>query len=100
MLKQMLAGVALSVVVVGSAMAHDGADEKVPAVVVADQQQDPSPGNVPGPPAVESPQDKVAVEYRFGATGFVRGEGSGNFNLSDNSYQPKHSEGRFLYRVK
>ncbi len=41
-----------------------------------------------------------AFEYKFGVNGFLRGEGAGNFHLADNSYQPAHSEGRFVYRVK
>ncbi len=38
--------------------------------------------------------------YKFGANGFLRGEGAGNFSLPDFSYAPQHGEGRFLYRVK
>lgn len=39
-------------------------------------------------------------EYKVGVNGFMRGEGVGNFWLTDFSYQPGHGEGRFLYRVK
>lgn len=39
-------------------------------------------------------------EYKVGANGFLRGEGVGNFRLTDFSYAPGHGEGRFLYRVK
>jgi hypothetical protein len=39
-------------------------------------------------------------EYKFGVGGFLRGEGVGNFTLTDFSYQLAHGEGRFLYRVK
>ena len=38
--------------------------------------------------------------YKVGVGGFLRGEGVGNFTLTDFSYQPAHGEGRFLYRVK
>ena len=39
-------------------------------------------------------------EYKVGVNGFLRGEGVGNFTLTDFSYAPGHGEGRFLYRVK
>ena len=38
--------------------------------------------------------------YKVGVSGFIRGEGAGNFHLSDFSYLPGHGEGRFLYRIK
>lgn len=38
--------------------------------------------------------------YKIGVNGFLRGEGVGNFRLTDFSFQPDHGEGRFLYRVK
>lgn len=38
--------------------------------------------------------------YKVGIGGFLRGEGTGAFRLTDFSYQPDHGEGRFLYRVK
>jgi len=38
--------------------------------------------------------------YKIGVGGFVRGEGVGNFRLTDFSSAPGHGEGRFLYRVK
>ncbi len=38
-------------------------------------------------------------EYKVGVKGFLRGEGAGNFRLTDFSYTPNHAEGRFLYRV-
>ena len=41
-----------------------------------------------------------AFEYKVGVNGFLRGEGVGNFRLTDFSYAPGHGEGRFLYRVK
>jgi hypothetical protein len=41
-----------------------------------------------------------AFEYKFGVNGFLRGEGVGNFRLTDFSYAPGHGEGRFVYRVK
>lgn len=41
-----------------------------------------------------------AFEYKYGINGFLRGEGVGNFRLSDFSYAPNHGEGRFLYRLK
>ena len=41
-----------------------------------------------------------AFEYKVGVGGFLRGEGIGNFRLTDFSYAPAHGEGRFLYRVK
>src|SRR5208282_4590696 len=45
------------------------------------------------------PEDRPFV-YKVGVNGFLRGEGVGNFRLTDFSYVPGHSEGRFLYRVK
>jgi hypothetical protein len=44
--------------------------------------------------------EEPAFEYKVGVNGFVRGEGVGNFRLTDFSYAPGHGEGRFLYRVK
>ncbi len=44
--------------------------------------------------------EEPKFEYRAGVAGFVRGEGVGNFSLSDFSYAPNHSDGRFLYRAK
>jgi hypothetical protein len=41
-----------------------------------------------------------AFEYKFGVNGFLRGDVAGNFHLADNSFNPGHSEGRFVYRVK
>ncbi|HEY6873916.1 MAG TPA: alginate export family protein [Geobacteraceae bacterium] len=41
-----------------------------------------------------------AFEYKVGVNGFLRGEGAGNFRLTDFSYAPGHGEGRFVYRVK
>ncbi len=38
--------------------------------------------------------------YKLGVNGFLRGEGAGNFRLTDFSQAPGHGEGRFLYRVK
>ena len=37
---------------------------------------------------------------RAGIGGFLRGEGAESFRLPDLSYDPGHSEGRFLYRIK
>ncbi|HEY6009634.1 MAG TPA: hypothetical protein VIU40_15010, partial [Geobacteraceae bacterium] len=39
-------------------------------------------------------------EYKVGIGGFLRGEGVGNFRLTDFGYESGHGEGRFLYRVK
>ena len=41
-----------------------------------------------------------AFEYKVGVNGFLRGEGVGNFRLTDFSFAAGHDEGRFLYRVK
>lgn len=41
-----------------------------------------------------------AFEYKVGVNGFLRGEGVGNFRLTDFSFVPGHGEGRFLHRVK
>jgi alginate export protein len=41
-----------------------------------------------------------AFAYKVGVGGFLRGEGAGNFRLTDFSHAPDHGEGRFLYRVK
>ncbi len=45
-------------------------------------------------------ETKPPFEYSVGIGGFLRGEGAGNFRLTDVSYAPIHGEGRFLYRVK
>jgi hypothetical protein len=102
MFKEMLAGVSLTFLLVGPGFAQEAADAKgdAGAVVLSAGQQEPGPAVVPGPPTTETPEAKQEVEYRFGANGFFRGEGAGNFRLSDFSYEPGHSEGRFLYRVK
>ena len=39
-------------------------------------------------------------KYKVGVNGFLRGEGTGNFTLSDMSYAPGRDAGRLLYRVK
>jgi len=44
--------------------------------------------------------DEPDFAYKVGVGGFVRGEGVGNFRLTDFSPAPGHGEGRFLYRVK
>jgi len=46
-----------------------------------------------------APPEEPPFEYKAGLKGFLRGEGAGNFRLSELSYNPGHSEGRFLYRV-
>jgi hypothetical protein len=44
--------------------------------------------------------DEPTFLYKVGVGGFLRGEGVGNFRLTDFSFAPGHGEGRFLYRVK
>jgi len=44
--------------------------------------------------------EEPAFEYRAGVAAFARGEGVGNFSLTDFGYAPNHGEGRFLYRAK
>jgi hypothetical protein len=100
MLKKMLVTLSLSIAFAGPAVAHEGGDPRPAGVVPPSHEEEPGPSFVPGPPPVETPQAKAEVEYRLGVTGFVRGEGAGNFRVSDFSYEPKQSEGRFLYRVK
>jgi Alginate export len=39
-------------------------------------------------------------EYKAGVNGFLRSDVVGNFRLSDSSFTPDRSEGRFLYKVK
>lgn len=39
-------------------------------------------------------------EYKLGLGGFLRGEGAGDFSLTDLSFHPDQSDGRFVYRVK
>ncbi len=46
-----------------------------------------------------APPEEPPFLYKAGVKGFLRGEGVGNFRLPDFSYNPGHSEGRFLYRV-
>lgn len=41
-----------------------------------------------------------SLEYKVGINGFLRGEGVGNFRLTDSSYALGHGEGRFVYRAK
>ena len=43
---------------------------------------------------------ETPFEYKLGINGFLRGDVAGNFHLADNSFNPGHSEGRFVYRVK
>jgi len=45
-------------------------------------------------------ETKLPFEFAAGVGGFLRGEGVGNFRLTDFSYAPNHAEGRFLYRAK
>jgi hypothetical protein len=42
----------------------------------------------------------LPFEYMVGINGFLRGEGVGNFRLTDSSYVPGYGEGRFVYRIK
>jgi Alginate export len=42
----------------------------------------------------------LPFEYKAGINGFLRGEGVGNFRLTDSTYVPGYGEGRFVYRVK
>ncbi|HJV33848.1 alginate export family protein [Geomonas sp.] len=104
MLKGVVIAVAMSVSVsvAGAAFAHEDVDGKGGAAVPAETRKESPPGleSVPGPPPVETPEAKAEVLYRLGINGFLRGEGAGNFNLGDVAYQPQHSEGRFLYRIK
>jgi len=100
MYKKILAGTTLAFSLAGPALAQDPDGKATPPVAVADSAAVPGPTAVPGPPVVETPETKEEVLYRLGLNGFLRGEGAGNFNLAGLSYQPGHSEGRFLYRVK
>jgi hypothetical protein len=43
--------------------------------------------------------EEPAFLYKAGVKGFVRGEWSGSQRLPDFTYNPGHTEGRFLYRV-
>lgn len=38
--------------------------------------------------------------YKYGINGFLRGDVSNNLHLDGNSFNPGHTEGRFVYRVK
>ena len=46
-----------------------------------------------------APAEEPPFEYKAGVKGFLRGDVTGNQRLPDLSYNPGHSEGRFLYRV-
>lgn len=48
---------------------------------------------------VLAPPEEPPFEYKAGLKGVLRGEGAGNFRLSELAYNPGHSEGRFLYRI-
>ncbi|HJV64617.1 MAG TPA: alginate export family protein [Geomonas sp.] len=102
MIKGAVIGVLMSVAVAGAAFAHDPVEGRGGAAVPADPGRESAPrlASLPGPPPVETPEAKADVLYRLGINGFLRGEGAGNFNLAEISYQPQHSEGRFLYRIK
>lgn len=54
--------------------------------------------NQPQPVLVQP--EALDFVYKFGAGGFMRGEGAENFLLRDYSYKPNDSEGHFIYRVK
>lgn len=45
-------------------------------------------------------EDVPPFEYRYGVTGFFRGEGAGNLRLTDFAYAPGHVEGRLVSRVR
>lgn len=47
-----------------------------------------------------SPPETPPFLYKVGVNGFLRPEAAGNFHLVDNSYTPRHGEGRFVYRIK
>jgi hypothetical protein len=108
----MLTGLSLSLLLVGTALAQENGDGKEGASPVVSGNEVAglagAPGSivVPGPPTGEAEAKTPAgtkeelIEYRVGVNGFFRGEGVGNLRLSDYSYEPKHAEGRFLYRVK
>jgi hypothetical protein len=99
MVKRVLAGVLLSMVLVVPAYAHDDANKGGDVIRIDPGEELPGPGSVQGPPVIEAPAEIAEVEYKFGVSGFLRGEGAGNFRLAELSYDPPHSEGRFVYRV-
>lgn len=39
-------------------------------------------------------------KYKVGVNGFGRAEGAGNLNMAEQSYDPGHDQGRFVYRLK
>jgi hypothetical protein len=45
------------------------------------------------------PPEEPPFLFKAGVKGFLRGDGAGNYRLPDLSYNPGHSEGRFLYRI-
>lgn len=97
MRKTMLAAVAISICMAGTAFAHAG-DEGAGSTIgeILHQEQTPSDsknGETPG--GKETP-----FEYKIGVNGFLRGEGGGNLNLEEVSATPGHGQGRFLYRVR
>jgi hypothetical protein len=99
MVKRVLAGVVLSMALAVPAFAHDDANKGGDVIRIDPGEELPGPGSVQGPPVIEAPAEKAEVLYKFGVSGFLRGEGAGNFVLSDVSYQASHSEGRMVYRV-
>lgn len=101
MRKMILAAVAISACMAGTAFAHGG-DEAETAVGEILHQEQPAPGQTPSDNKNgENAGDKPApFEYKIGVNGFLRGEGGGNLNLEEVSPTPDHSQGRFLYRVR
>ena len=100
MFKMISGGLSLSLLIIGSALAADGVDGGEGAGLAAGQAANVATVAPAGDADSKTPAAGVPFEYKFGVNGFFRVEGTGNFRLADNSYDPKYAEGRYLYRVK
>jgi len=97
MIRKLLAGICFAALTGGAALAFAGGDAKEGA---AAQEGNAANTQPPADPRCAEPAKEPPTEYSVGVSGFLRGEGTGNFRLTDLNYQPNYSQGRLLYRVK
>lgn len=103
MFKEIFAGVTLSILLLAPVQAQEN---RSAAGDGAPELQALNGGAVPVQPPYETEPKQVeskeqqAIEYKFGLAGLLRGEGAGSYRFSDYSYEPRHDDGRLLYRVK
>jgi hypothetical protein len=100
MMRKLLAGVCFATLMGGAALAQAGGDGKEGAVAATAQEGNAVSAQPPADPKCAEPAKEPPTEYSVGVSGFLRGEGTGNFRLADFSYQPNYSQARLLYRVR